>query len=60
VRATSGTATYLSMTNSDKDLLRLFIAWVGDYLQPDAVFVLSLHLQKATTNLLPRRTGGQL
>lgn len=37
---------HLSMTNSDSDLLLLFIAWVRKYLQPGAVFVLSLHLHE--------------
>jgi len=37
---------HLSMTNSDPELLRIFIAWVRAYLQPDAVFVLSLHLHE--------------
>lgn len=37
---------HLSMTNSDSDLLRLFITWVRHYVQPDAVFVLSMHLHE--------------
>ena len=37
---------HLSMTNSDSDLLLLFVAWVRRYLQPDAAFVLSLHLHE--------------
>ncbi|MGH8924178.1 MAG: hypothetical protein ACRDWA_06015 [Acidimicrobiia bacterium] len=41
-----GAKTYpqLSMVNTDARALRLFIAWVRRYIEPEAEFVLALHL----------------
>jgi hypothetical protein len=40
------TTNQCSITNSDPTLLRLFIAWVRAYLDPDAEVVLALHLHE--------------
>jgi len=36
----------LELTNTDPALLRIFIRWTREYLEKDAVFVLSLHLHE--------------
>lgn len=40
------TRNKLSVANTDPQALRLFIAWVRDYLMPDAEFRLALHLHE--------------
>ena len=42
----SKTKNYLDLTNADPLALRFFVHWVHRYLDPDATFVLSLHLHE--------------
>ena len=53
------TRNKFSMANTDPRVLRLFIAWVHDYVLPDAEFRLMLHLHEGNIEANAQELGGK-
>jgi len=49
------TVNRFSLTNADPGVLRTFVAWVRSYVDPDAEFVLSLHLHEGNDEMAAQR-----